>query len=307
MEAMSKSLSLFDFQQLFPNDESCLKYLSEKKWKDGYKCQRCKKEKFCKSTKKYDRRCTSCGYIESPKANTLFHHMKFSLLKAFYIVYLVSTNKKGISSTELSRKLRLRQKTCWLFKHKVMQAMASRKKYSISNDAEVMTCELGINQIVRDGIKIKKKKLAVLAHEKKSKGRGKTYGHKVSNLSAKELIIIFNDHIDKATHIKTNGWHSFKALQNKFPGLETVIPKKGKRPVVLTYRISCGLLHWIRGTHGHAELLQYYLDEYFFRLNRCDMEDGLFLHLLDRMIKHEPRTYFDIVNFTPKALFIDNH
>ncbi|GAA5219580.1 hypothetical protein GCM10025777_02100 [Membranihabitans marinus] len=168
-----------------------------------------------------------------------------------------------------------------------------------------MTCELGVNRIVKDGIKIEKKKLAVLAHEKKSKGRGKTYGHKVDNLSAKELNVILNDHVDKSAHIKTNGWHGFAALQNKYPGLKTVICKKGKRPVVMTYRISCGLLHWIRGIHGHAELLQYYLDEYFFRLNRCDMEDGLFLHLLDRMIKHEPRTYYDIVNFTPKALFID--
>ncbi|WP_236971357.1 IS1595 family transposase [Membranihabitans marinus] len=306
MEAISKSLSLFDFQQFFPSDESCLKYLSDKKWKNGYSCHRCHKKKYCRSVKKYDRRCTACGYIESPKANTLFHHMKFSLLKAFYIVYLVSTNKRGIASTELSRKLGLRQKTCWLFKHKIMQAMASRKKYTISTDVEIMTCELGINHIVENGVKIEKKKLAVLAHERKSKGRGKTYGHKINALSAKELCKILHDHVDKSASIKTNGWPAFSALKNEYQGIQTKVQKKGKHPLVMSYRIGCGLLQWLRGIHGHAELLQYYLDEYFFRLNRSDMEGDLFFLLLDRMIKHEPRTYYDIVNFTPKALFLRN-
>jgi len=61
-------------------------------------------------------------------AGTLFHRCKFSILLAFYIVYYTATSKKGIASTELSRKLGLRQKTCWAFKMKVMRAMGSRKK-----------------------------------------------------------------------------------------------------------------------------------------------------------------------------------
>lgn len=59
------------------------------------------------------------------------------IYKAFYIVYFVSTNKKGISSTELSRKLGLRQKTCWLFKQKVMQAMKSSGNNKMKGKIEV--------------------------------------------------------------------------------------------------------------------------------------------------------------------------
>jgi hypothetical protein len=76
-------------------------------------------------------------YTESPTANTLFHKVKFDILKAFYIVYFVSTNKKGITSMELSRKLNLRQKTCWAFKRKVMKATKSSKDYPITGEAEV--------------------------------------------------------------------------------------------------------------------------------------------------------------------------
>src|SRR5690606_6436257 len=74
---------------------------------------------------KYDRQCIKCKRLESPTSGTLFHHCNFPLLKAFYIVYYVSTSKNGISSTELSKKLVLRQKTSWVFKQKVMKAMAS--------------------------------------------------------------------------------------------------------------------------------------------------------------------------------------
>ena len=36
--------------------------------------------------------------------NTLFLKIKFDILKTFYVVYFVSTNKKGINSTEQARK-----------------------------------------------------------------------------------------------------------------------------------------------------------------------------------------------------------
>ena len=101
----------------------CYQYLTELKWTTGFVCPNCGHTNYCNGKRKYDRQCTSCHRITSPTSGTLFHQLKFSVLKAFYIVYYVSTSKKGISSTELSRKLGLRQKTCWKFKGKVMKAM----------------------------------------------------------------------------------------------------------------------------------------------------------------------------------------
>jgi hypothetical protein len=41
----------------------------------------------------HTRQRTRCKRNEPPIAGTLFHHLKFSILKAFYIVYYVSTSK----------------------------------------------------------------------------------------------------------------------------------------------------------------------------------------------------------------------
>ena len=90
MIAKNKKSSWFDLIDHFPDDESWIKFLSDKKREHGYQCHRCGHEKYCKGHKKYDRRCTSCGYIESPTANTLFHNVKFSLQKALFMVYLES-------------------------------------------------------------------------------------------------------------------------------------------------------------------------------------------------------------------------
>ena len=137
MEQIFKSLSLFEFQELFKTEEACKVYLANLKWKDGFICKKCNHTHSCSGKASYSQQCTSCRYVESPTAQTLFHQVKFSLLKAFYIVYFVSTNKKGITSTELSRKLALRQKTCWSFKRKVMKAMKSSREYPITGKLEV--------------------------------------------------------------------------------------------------------------------------------------------------------------------------
>ena len=103
-------LTLFDFQNSFSTENDCLEYLANDKWKDGYVCKKCSNTSYCKGIKDLDRQCTKCRYLESPTAGTLFHKIKFPLVKAFHIVYFISTNKKGITSTELSRKLGLKQK-----------------------------------------------------------------------------------------------------------------------------------------------------------------------------------------------------
>ena len=112
---MFKGISIFEFTQKFATDEDCYKYLEELKWKDGYSCTKCRHTHYVKGKKESNRRCQNCQFDESVTSGTLFHKIKFPLLKAFHICYRVCLKKKGMSSSELSRELALRQKTCWLF------------------------------------------------------------------------------------------------------------------------------------------------------------------------------------------------
>ena len=77
----------------------------------------------------------------------------------------MGTNKKGITSTELSRKLNLGQKTCWSFKRKVMKEMESSGNRSIKDSAEVDETVFGRKETDVKGMKNIKKKLVVVSIE----------------------------------------------------------------------------------------------------------------------------------------------
>ena len=84
---MFSTLNAFEFQKQFHDTISCLEYLSQLKWKDGYACRKCGWQKFTKGYIPFSKRCQRCHYDETPTAHTMFHKLKFSLPKAFYGVF----------------------------------------------------------------------------------------------------------------------------------------------------------------------------------------------------------------------------
>lgn len=288
MEQRFKSLSLFEFQELFSSSEDCLKYLSKLKWKDGFNCRHCGHGHSCDGKAAYSRQCTSCRYVESPTAQTLFHKVKFDLLKAFYIVYFLSTNKKGITSTELSRKLNLRQKTCWAFKRKVMKAMKSSGHHPITGKAEVDETVFGGQETGVRGRKNKNKKLVVVGIEKKKKGVSRIYARIIDKADAKSLGSFMKDHIASDANVTTDKWNGYTPLIKDFQNLVQLYSgdKGGNFPEI--HRVIMKLKGWLRGVHHHVRDLQDYLDEYCYRFNRSFMKEALFDNLMNRMIKTKP-------------------
>ena len=60
MEKRFDSLTVFEFGQKFPDDNACMKQLSEVKWSKGFVCLVCVYTHYCSHNKKhpYDRQCT---------------------------------------------------------------------------------------------------------------------------------------------------------------------------------------------------------------------------------------------------------
>jgi hypothetical protein len=74
-----KELSRKEFRSKLGTEDQCLYYLSETKWSEKYVCIKCKNERFITGKKKFNRRCSLCGYDESPTSHTLFHKIKFGI------------------------------------------------------------------------------------------------------------------------------------------------------------------------------------------------------------------------------------
>lgn len=125
---LSRDVDFEEFSGMYPDDNSCLKFLAEIKWQHGYACMRCGHTSYSEGRSPYSRRCTRCGYDESVTAYTLLQNTRLPINKAFYMIFLVYASKGNISSHKLSAILNIRQSTCWAYSAKIKKAMKERHK-----------------------------------------------------------------------------------------------------------------------------------------------------------------------------------
>lgn len=298
MQAFVKSLSVHEFENFFKTDYHCLKWLEKIKWEDGYSCIKCHHLHYCPGSQPLSRQCTKCRYSESPTANTLFHGLKFSLKKAFYIVYFTSSNKKGISSTELSRKLALRQKTCWLFRRKIMTAMSCIREEKLDGNIE-----LGFLFAGKEGIQptSNTKKYCILAVGKKKDKITEIKALSTTGKSKEEVMKFLSSNISMHAKLESDSWPGLIAATKTYPLTKNYYTNKSKKNLRLFKRTRMMLLGWLRGTHGHARDIQAYVDEYCFRMNHRLKGGAIFLYLIDAMMQSKPVQYKDLETYYSSA------
>ena len=110
-----KELDRQAFTERFTTNQDCYEFLADLKWSEGYSCKRCGSTVHIKGKQPCSRRCSKCGYDESTTAGTLFHKLKFDILKAFGMLYEITTSKKGVNSIWIAERFGLTRKIhCYL-------------------------------------------------------------------------------------------------------------------------------------------------------------------------------------------------
>ena len=103
----------------FSSNEVCKQTIAEERWADGdVICPHCGQHHCVKRTDgRY--RCNTCKHNFSVLVGTIFENTKISLTKWFTAMYLISSHKKGVSSHQLARDIKVSQKTAWYMLMKV--------------------------------------------------------------------------------------------------------------------------------------------------------------------------------------------
>jgi transposase-like protein len=286
---MFKGMTIFEFHEKFKDDNDCLKYLADLRWANGFSCDRCKSNEYGKGNEELHRRCKGCGANYSPTSGTMFHKVKFSLRKAFYICYRVTVSKKGMASTELSREINLRQKTVWAFKRKVQEAMKSSEQYPLKGNIEVDEFVIGGPEKGKPGRSKGSKRIVALAVEKPGDGLiGRAYGLQIQNYSSEEIGKLLNKHVDKDATIVADGWSAYDKLSQQW-NIDLQESGKGANYVEL-HTVIMNFKSWLRGIYHKCSTdhTQAYLNEYFYRFNRRSFNETAFERFVARMIEHPP-------------------
>lgn len=125
---MSTQVDFEEFSRIYPDRETCFKFLSDLKWEKGYSCRRCHNDHYGNGHLPYSRRCSKCGYEESVIAYTILQNTRIPINKAFYMIFLMYSTKGKISSHKLSEIVAIRQSTCWAYSTRIKKLMDHKKK-----------------------------------------------------------------------------------------------------------------------------------------------------------------------------------
>ena len=134
----------------FQSDLDCKKYLSEVKWASGYNCRK-SGHQGSQIRKDFSRTCNKCSDTESPGAGTLFHKVKFGLLKAFHTCFEMTTTTKGMLVLQVGRRYGIRPDTTRVFMHIVREAMKSSGNYPLDGEVHVDEFVVGGKESERPG------------------------------------------------------------------------------------------------------------------------------------------------------------
>ena len=291
-----KGENILEFTENFPDDLSCLQYLSDIKWSGGYKCKRCGHTKFTVRKKNLAKDCNRCHHIESPTANTMFHRLRFGIRKAFTIVFEMSATTKGLSASQVSKRYGISRTTAWTFMHKIRSAMGSSGKHKLKADVQVDEFVFGGKETMKQGrCKDSKKKKLIGAVELTESGKIKrVYFKKIEDYSSKSLSKIFDSHISIEAQVYTDKWTGYIPIGKRY-NIEQKYSDKGgsmKQMHTIIHQVKS----WLRSVYSwvHEAHIEKYLAEYSFRINRSIYTQTIFHNLISRIVIAKPITYQSI-------------
>ena len=122
-------MNLFDLLDTFPDQLACITHLEDIRWNGEPECPYChsKDVQRKKENNLVGRwNCHECTSSFNVLSGTIFEKTRVPLQKWFAAISLVVNAKKSLSSHQLSRDLRLNQKTAWYILQRIRKAMGKK-------------------------------------------------------------------------------------------------------------------------------------------------------------------------------------
>lgn len=303
MKGSKSPTTLLEFQDRFPDDESCLALLRRVRWPHGFECPRCGGRTSSTIRTRRLEQCSRCRYQASLTAGTVLHGTRTSLRAWFLAIFFLGRHKTGISALQLRKDLGLGSyKTAWTLLHKLRSGLSEPASQRLIGLVEADEAYLGgKRERGAMGRTLKRKSLVAAAVENRGEHAGSLRLSVIPEASGPELGSFVRGVIDQAkTTVRTDGWRSYNDLAARGARHQVKIQGDGSRaPKILpwVHVVFSNLKSFLRGTyHGVSKKhLPRYLQEFTYRFNRRLLEPDLFFYVLRRALRAEPLPYHRLV------------
>jgi len=292
-----KDLSLLDFQRMYFSEESCLRAIFKARWPKGFVCPKCGHSDGTKLSKRRAIQCCSCRRQTSITAGTVFHKSKIPLMTWFWLIFLMTQDKGGISTMRASNLLGMHYTTIWNLMHKLREAMADRLDGPmLSGFVEVDDAFFGGKSRKKRGRGASNKKQVCIMVERLNRKAGDAAMVVLPDQSGDTFVNAIESHLEPMTHVRTDGFSVNSMLHGRVGKLNmTKIAKLyeqgslenvdrvislAKRYLLGTYHQYCSRAH-----------LQRFLSEFCYRFNRRYSWYQLACRLVAACALHPPVPY----------------
>jgi transposase-like protein len=305
--------SELSFEEQFATEEACSEYLARVRWPNGFMCPGC----GCGGGWTLQARglieCSACHRQTSITAGTVFHGTHKPLKLWFRAMFLMTTQKLGLSAKNFQRLMGLTSyQTAWTWLHKLRRAMVRPGRPKLEGKVEVDDAFVGGVEEGSSGRGSSNPMVAVAVEilpdpecRAKRARLGRVRMEVIEDTSQASLTTFVAHNVEAGAEVVSDGLAGYDELAEiGYRHQKHVIGDDRRRASKLlpgVHRVISLVKRWLLGTHQGAvseKHLPWYLQEYTFRFNRRRSSHPvkLFRRLVELAATTAPTTYDVLVH-----------
>lgn len=204
------------FQELdewFRDEVACRACIRRLRWPTGFCCPHCGVAGEPWGMAGGWLRCRACRGETSVTAGTISDGTRKPLRTWFLAMWLVTSQKSGVSALGLQRALGLGSyETSWTWLHKLRRAMVRPGRDRLAGEIEAGETHVGGPEEGKRGREVESKAIVAVAAEQRGRGIGRIRLRRVKDVSAGSLLAFLHDAVEPGATIHTDGWRGYAGL-----------------------------------------------------------------------------------------------